>query len=405
MPNFIYKIKDETGEVHSGISAAEDVRSLRKTLRDQGWYAVGIRRLKEKQAFSLFKRKINLDTLIMSTHQLTSMLDTGIPILRALDILWKQSDNSRFQIVISQIKNRLSEGASLSTAFDEFPDVFPPIYRALLGVAEKGASLVKILQKLLEYLNQQKEFVLKLKKAVTYPVIVVCVALLVVIVMLLWVIPTFQLFFSRMKIELPLFTKIVINISSTMRIPSFWIFTAILLIAIFIFYKKFSATGIGRDCIDRLKLRIPFFGKLYYTAIIARLLRSLGLLIGGGLPIVDSIKVAGEVAINTQIIKALGWVKKRISEGVSLGVALAETKMFPSFLVEMVSVGEESGELVEMLDKTAVHFEEELDFRLNRFLTALEPALVIFVGGIVIFILLSIYLPIFKLWGALSGLG
>lgn len=405
MANFLYRVKDEQGRVYSAISEAEDVKSLKKVLRDRGWYVIAVHPAKEKRGFFFLKKKVGLDALIMFTHQLCSMLDAGIPVLNALDLIWKQTDDPDFQVVISQIRNRLARGSSISESFNEFPEVFPPIYRTLLGVADIGANLVKILRKLLEYLNNQREFIMKLKRAITYPVIVILFAIVVVIIMLLWVVPTFQQVFKKINIELPLFTQIVIKISDTMRTFGFWIIAIMLSIGLFYVYKKYSATEKGRDAIDGLKLKMPIFGKVIYAAAISRTVRSLSLLFGGGLPIAKSLEVASTTALNAKIAKALAWAQRRIVEGATLGSSLAETKAFPSFLVEMVSVGEESGTLVEMLDRVSIHFEEEFDFRINKFLTMLEPLLIIFVGGLVVFILLSIYLPIFKLWSGFTGVG
>lgn len=404
MTRFIYKVKDDKGRVYCAMLEAEDKKTLRKTLFDRGWYVVDIHPYREKRLFLFLRKKIGLDTLIMFTHQLTSMLEAGVPILHALDIIWRQIEEPSFQIVVSQVRNSLAQGKSLQESFDEFPDVFPVLYRALLGVAEVGANLVKILRKLLEYLVNQREFILKLKRAITYPIFVVGFAISVVIIMLLWVIPTFQMFFRRVNVELPLFTQVIVNISSLMRTFSFWIIMAVVLTVVFILYKKFSATPQGRDKIDRLKLRLPILGKIIYVAAIGRTVRSLGLLVIGGLPIVKSIEVAKETALNTVVANALEQVRKRVIEGNSLSASLKESAIFPPFLVEMVSVGEESGTLVEMLERLAIYFEEDLDFRLGRFLILLEPLLIILVGGVVICILLSIYLPIVRLWGGITGL-
>lgn len=403
MPNFIYKVRDEKGKLYSAVAEAQDIKSLKKSLRDHGWYVIDAHSLKERKKFLFWTKRISLDSLIMFTHQLSSMLEAGIPMLNALDILWRQMDNTELQIVISQIRNKLSQGSSIQEAFNEFPDVFPPIYRSLLGVAEIGANLVKILRKLLEYLNNQREFVSKLKRAITYPAIVVVFAILIVILMLLWVIPTFQTVFAKINVELPLFTQIVLNISAAVRSFIFWVIAGSIGAVVYFFYKKFAATSLGRDKIDNFKLKLPIFGKIIYAASVSRTVRAFSLLVSSGLPIANSIDVAKDTALNTKISKALELTRRRIIEGSALGVSLAESKVFPSFLVEMVSVGEESGTLVDMLERLSVHFEEEFDFRLNRFLTLLEPMLIILVGGLVVFILLSIYLPIFKLWGGLSG--
>lgn len=403
MPDFIYRVVDETGRTFSALTEAQDIKNLKTVLRNNGWSIAAIHPVQLRDGRAPLRKKIGLDDLIMFTHQLGSMLDAGLPILRAIEILWKQVENEEFQIVISQIKNKLSQGASIRDAFGHFPDVFPPLYLSLLSVAEMGGNLVIILQNLTNYLSGQRDFISKVKKATTYPTIVVGFSFVVVTLMLVWVVPTFQTVFAKIKVELPLFTKIIINISTGMRQPAFWITAAAVAAGGYFFLKKYAASPLGRERIDRLKLKIPILGPIVYYAAISRVARSLSLLVSGGLPLAQSIDVVKETTLNTKISKAMEWVKKRVEEGAPLGIALIETAAFPSFMVEMISVGEESGTLVEMLDKIAVHFEEEFDFRLTRFLTVLEPLLIIFVGGLVVFVLLSIYLPIFRLWSGISG--
>ncbi|MDD5449494.1 MAG: type II secretion system F family protein [Candidatus Omnitrophica bacterium] len=401
---FIYKVKDVGGKTYLGVSEAEDVRILKQNLRERGWYALKISPFKEKKRGILFRRRVDINLLIMFTHELASILDAGIPILNGLDIMWKQIDDPTFQIVISQIRNRLSQGRSISEAFNEFPDIFPPIYRSLLGVAETSGNLVKALRKLLEYLIIRKEFIVKIKKITTYPLIVVCFSLFVVLLMLLWVVPIFNSVFIKLKIQLPLFTRLVMGISSVMRTGGFWLFIALLFLTLFFVYRKFRSYFFGREAIDRFKLKVPILGRIIYDASVAQFCRSLSLLLDGGLPITLSMEMAKSTVMNTKILKALNSAQAKVVEGATLAASLSESGVFPQFLVEMISVGEESGTLVEMLDKIGLHFEEELDYRLNKFLTFLEPLLIIVVGGLVVFILLSIYLPIFKLWGGIANI-
>jgi len=398
-----YKVKDEMGKAYVGVSEIKDTKALKKSLLDHGWYIIRIAPFKEKRGV-FFRKKVDLESLAIFTHQLSSMLEVGIPILRALDILWRQIDNLRLQIVVSQIKERLESGSSLFESFSRFPDVFSPIYLALLGVAEIGAGLVAILHKLTEYINNQRMFISKIKRATTYPLIVVGFAVLVVIGMLIWIIPTFQTVFTRMRVELPFLTQLILKISSLMHSVYFWLSAFLVLLLSFISYKRFSATSIGRYKIDSLKLKLPLFGSFFYTTSVARFVRSLNLLIAAGLPIDRGIEATKAVVINKRIAKSLDSVRESIAKGETFSKALAKTRIFPPLLIQMVSVGEESGTLVEMLERLSLHFEEELDYRINKFLTAIEPLLIIFVGGIVVFILLSVYLPIFRVWQELGGL-
>lgn len=401
MNTFIYKAKDETGKTFTGVLEVGSKKELRKKLRDSGYFVVAVKSQQSARGLSLFSGRVSLDILIMFTHQLCSLIEAGLPILMALDILWRQISHPKMQVVISQIKNRLNAGSSISVAVDEFPEVFPPMYRNLLTVAETGGGLVTVLKKILEYLHNQKEFKTKINRATTYPLVVIVFSIVVVILMLILVVPTFQKVFTKLDIALPLPTRLIINGSETLRKPLFWILFIGIGAGVFFLYKKVAAQPRGRLFIDRFKAKIPIFGRIFYYASVGRFVRSLGLLLGGGLPATKSIEISKTTSINKQVENALEYVEKRIVEGAGLHEALRETNVFPSLLVEMVSVGEQSGTLTEMLEKSAVYFEEELEERVNKFLTTLEPLLIIFVGGIVLFVLLSIYLPIFSMWQGL----
>ncbi|RLJ02971.1 MAG: hypothetical protein DRP08_04070, partial [Candidatus Aenigmatarchaeota archaeon] len=361
MPKFVYKVKDDKGRAFSGVLEAENVKELRRKLRDTGYYVVSIS--PEKRKLSIFKQKIDLDTLLAFTHQLSLMIDSGLPILMVLDILWKEIENPRMQMIISQIKNSLNEGESLSKAVSRFPQVFPPMYRALLSVAETSGELSFVLKRLTEYLNTQKQFITKTKRASTYPILVIIFAIMVVLLMVILVVPTFQKVFAQIRVELPPLTKMIINISKMTRSLSFWLIVGALSAMIFFLYKLTKKNPKGALMLDRVKLKLPVFGKIFYTASLERFARSLSLLLGGGLPAAQSIRVAKQTVVNKEIENSLDWVERRISEGSSLNEALRETKIFPAFFIEMVAVGEQSGTLHEMLEKVASHFEEVLDYK------------------------------------------
>lgn len=404
MASFVYKVKDERGKSYCAVADAQDVQSLKQSLRERGWYVTKVAAVHDAKKVFLFRRRVSLDSLIMFTHELASMLESGIPMLSGLEILWRQMDDPWFQLVISQLKNKLAQGASISEVFNEFPEVFPPLYRALMGVADIGANLIKIMRKLLQYLHHQKEFITKLRRATTYPVVVLCFSVLVTVLLLIWVIPVFQQAFIKVGIKLPFLTQTIVNISMVVRSWYFWGLVAILGVVGFIVGRRFYSSPSGRLTIDSLKLRLPVVGPIIYAASLARLVRSFSLLISAGLPMTQSLEVIRGTALNAKMSRALANAKRMIVEGSPLAAALDKTKVFPSFLIEMVAVGEESGTLSEMLERLAVHFEEEFDFKLNRFLTLLEPLLIIFLGGMVAFILLSIYLPILSLWEGLTHL-
>lgn len=402
MPTFVYQVKDEKGRKYLGVAEADSEGALKRSLRDRGWYVFNIRHFQESGRRFFFKRRANLNSLILFSHQLTSTLEAGITILNALDIMWKQTEDPMFQMVISQLNNKLSQGKSLSEAFRCFPDIFPPVYQALIHVAEMSGNLPKVLRKLCAYLAAQKEFILKIRKAVAYPLIVIWFSVFIVVILLLWVVPIFETAFAKIKVDLPLFTKMVIGLSSTIRSVYFWVFIGFVSALVFHLYKRYSATPDGQEKIDGIKLKIPILGKILYDEALARFSRTLSLLLESGLPIGKSIGIAKNTVLNRKITKALDWVEERLLEGAPIHTSLDATGVFPIYFIEMISIGEESGALGDVLEKTAVHFEEELDYMLSKFLSSLEPMLIIFIGGVVVFIMLSIYLPIFKLWDKTS---
>jgi type IV pilus assembly protein PilC len=282
------------------------------------------------------------------------MLEGGIPLVKALEVLWRQSDSPDFQIAISRIRERLDKGSSLAEAFGEFPRIFPQIYCALLHVAEKGGGIVEILRKLGDYLNFQKMLITRIKRAIIYPAIVFVFSIVVVILMFIWVIPTFRVVLTRINVKLPFLTQLMLDISSFMRSGYFWIGLGIILSFLFIYYKKFSRTV----TMDNLKLKLPLFGSILYTNLMIKFLYSLHLLIEAGVPLVTALSIAKTVVLNKKILQALDTVEKSVIEGSSFSHSLATTKMFPLLLIQMVAVGEESGTLPEMLRRSYLHFEE-----------------------------------------------
>jgi type IV pilus assembly protein PilC len=403
MNTFVYRAKDEKGNMISGVLEADNKKILRKKIYETGYYLMDAQVKKSKRGLFLFEDKVKLDTLIMFTQQLAAMLESGLPILKCLEVMWREINHSKMQIIISQLRNKLNSGSSISAAMREFPDVFPYMYCTLLTVAETGAGLVPILKKLLEYLCVQKDVVRRVKKACIYPLIVVAVSILVVFLMLLFVVPTFQKVFLKTKVALPFVTQIVVNLSAAAKNPYSWMTIGGLIFTAWFLYKKMLKVPKFRLRIDRVKAKLPVFGKLFYTLSLSRFVRSLSLLLAGGLPLIKSIEIAKTVVVNREIERSLEWAQKRIITGGFLSEAIRETRAFPSILVEMIAVGEHSGRLAELLEKVAAHFEEEINIGVNKYLTMLEPFLILFVGGIVMFILLAVYLPVLKLWQILPG--
>jgi len=405
MQKFIYKVRNQEGRVFSGVLEAEDARTLRRNLREKGFYVTSVAPYFEiKKFFGLGSPRVSLDTLTVFTHQLCSTLEAGMPILQALDALWNSTDNPRMQIIISQLRNKLATGLSLAQAMEDFPETFPIIFRSSMSVAESGAGFVPILKRLGEYFEAQREFNAQIKRATVYPVFVVFFSIAVIVFMLTFVVPTFQRVFVKLHVALPAVTQFVIYLSGVARNPISWVLLAGLCIGAFVFYQTFKKTAQGRLILDRAKLRLPLFGKIIYLSCIERIMRSLSLLLSSGVPVIISFNTTREVVLNAELEQLLERATKSISEGVSVTEALRGTKRFPPFVIELVALGEHTGTLCETMGKAAQYMKEELNTRIHRFLILLEPLLIIFVGGMVLFLLLSVYMPIMTLWQTLPNM-
>lgn len=400
MKTYIYKLKDETGRTLHGFMEARNKKELKqKLMRHSQYFFVAAYPYPRRR---IFQKRVGLETLLMFTHRLSALVESGIPILSAMNILWRQTEDKTLQMVISHLRRHLEEGNRISEALNDFPNIFPPIYRALISVAERAGGLVMILKKLTYHLDYQKKIISRTKRATMYPIIVISLSMIVILGLFTFVVPTFQKVLDQLDVELPTLTKIILLISATLRSPVFLIGAVIVVAGVIFVYKGMRKNRKFTYYMDTYKLKIPFFGHLIYLFSLSQFIRSLGLLLGAGLPIVESFEVSKGTVENSKISRSLTTSQRKVEQGVSLYESFGDARDYPVMLTEMVGVGESSGTIVKVFDNLALHFDEEVDYNINKFLTAIEPSLIIFVGTIVLLTLLAIYLPIFTLWESLS---
>ncbi len=400
MPNYLYKLKDENGKSFYGFWEARDTRELKSLLRAFGGYFLSAKIFDMKY---LKRQTVTFDALLMFTHRLTSLIESGIPILSALNILWKQSEEKTMQLVISRMYRHVEDGENLSKALNEFPLIFPYLYRAMIQVGEKTGSMVFILKKIVEFLEYQRQFTTRVKKAMLYPCIVMILTFLVLIGMFTFVVPTFQKVLVGLGVKLPLITKIILGISNLMINKYFIAFMVIFIVSSFVIFREVKKIPAAAYKIDRYVLVVPFFGNLLLTLTISRFINSLRILMGSGLPIVESLDVAQTTVTNQYIVYHISSIKEGVKQGRSLYETFRETRIFPVLLVEMLGIGEKVGTVTNILDSLTKHFDEEVDYKLNKFLTLIEPMLIIIVGVIILITMLAIYMPIFSIWNKLAS--
>jgi type IV pilus assembly protein PilC len=323
------------------------------------------------------------------------MIDAGLPLVQCMDILQEQQENANFKRVIRKIKKDVEEGSTLSEAIKRHPKVFDNLFHNLVAAGEIGGILDVILNRLAAYIEKMAKLKKRVKSALTYPIIVVTIAVLVVAVILIWVIPVFSRLFIDAGVKLPGMTMFVITMSDFAKNYFHWILLG--LIIVFFGLRQFRKTERGRDLFDRLALRAPVFGTLIRKIAVARFTRTLGTMLSSGVPILDGLEVVAATAGNSVVEKAIRESRLSISEGRPVAEPLAETKVFPPMVTQMIAVGEATGALDTMLGKIADFYDEEVDTAVASLTSMLEPLLILFLGVTIGGLLVAMYLPIFQL--------
>jgi len=402
MPLFEWQGKSVTGEIRSGVLDAPNQQLVEVYLRRLNIIPIKIKPKKET-TFALFRRKsVSGKELTTFTRQFAVVLEAGLPIVKSLEVLAEQQKNPYFKNVLKEIKLKVETGSTLSDAMAEYPKVFDSLYVHMVKSGESSGNLDVVLKRLAGYLERILSLKSKVKHAMVYPSVIVIVTIAVISIIMLFVIPKFAEIYGSAGQALPLPTQILINISN--NFGKILIVFIILLAGLIIGIRYYRNTEIGRYNTDKIIFSLPLLGELFKKAAVARMARTLANLIGGGVPLLPALTIAGETSGNKVLEKAMEEVRINVSAGQSLADPMFYTGVFPYLLVEMVRVGELTGRLEDMLNRVADFFEEEVDRMVNTLSTLIEPILIVFLGIVIGGILISLYLPIFKLGEVIGGM-
>lgn len=401
MALYKYKVRDSKGKILQGNIEAKDTKVAAVLLRERGLFIVDIY---EPNQYSLafFKKaitKVSFDDITTMTRQLSTLITSGLPIIDALSLLRDQVQNPVLRDVIEKIKHDVEGGSNLASAFEKFPQVFDHLYISLLRTGEASGMLDKVLSKLADNLEKTKEFNAKIKGALVYPIIVVGGMLLVAVIMMIFVIPKLTDLYKDLSVTLPLPTLILIGISKFMI--NFWWLMLLGIVGLVSGYTSWRKTEKGRWITDKYKLKIPVFGPLQEKIVLSQITRTLGLLVGAGIPIIESINIVADSADNILFNDAMTFASKHVEKGFPLGISLEQKRVFPPIVPQMIKVGEETGKLDEALLKLSYYFESESEQLIKGLTTALEPIIMIVLGVGVGFLVISIILPIYKITSAI----
>jgi type IV pilus assembly protein PilC len=396
MPTYVWKGKNRYGDTVGGERVAASKEELGRLLQRDQISVLSIAPAKGGFKIPFLKReKVKLKDLAVYSRQLSVLIDAELPLIQSLGILEEQQKSAYFKNVIKTIKEDVEAGSTLNQAKRKHPKAFDDLYCNLIASGEQSGSLDIMLRRLAEFIEKNVRLRAKVKQAMVYPVAIFTFAIVVAIFMLWKVIPIFAAIFRDLGAELPSITAAVIALSDFVQ--KYIIFVALGLFGFVLAFRYYRSTAPGRWSTDNLLLKIPLFGKLVYKVAMARITRTLATLISGGVPMLESLKITSTTAGNVVIEKEILDARKLVSEGKTMAESFKQSGQFPTMMLQMINVGEATGTLDEMLNKLAIFYDEEVDNAVSALLSVLEPVMMIFVGGIVGGLVISMYLPIFSL--------
>ena len=424
MANYAYEAANAAGKTEKGLIDAESSEDAVRKIRSQGLFPTSVREqrkgagkkkgpksldVKKKKGFNLSIGGVSTKVLTTFTRQMSTLQDAGLPLLRSLQILEDQQKPGKLKNVLGEVCESVSSGTSLSDAFAQHPKVFSNLYVKMVAAGEIGGVLDVILQRLAEFMEKGQRLKRRIIGAMIYPAVVITIAVAIVTGIMYFVIPKFQEIFNDFEVELPALTKWLISASKWVagqdvgqRVPgAVWVMCSPFLL--FFFFKIIRKTTFGRAATDVVRTKIPVIGMLIRKTAVARFTRTLGTLVAAGVPILEAILITRDTSGNYVFEKALTRVHDSVREGESFAKPLREAKVCDAIVVNMIDVGEETGDLDAMLMKIADNYEEEVDVAVASLLSLLEPFMVVILGGIVGTIVLALFLPLVAMIESVSG--
>jgi type IV pilus assembly protein PilC len=395
MPSFVWKGKTRSGQIQEGQLLADTRDAAILVLRKQQIQITSIReRGREIKLIPRIPRGVGAKRIAIFTRQFSVMLDAGLPLVQCLEILGEQEENKTFQAIIHQVRSDVESGSSLADSMRKHPKAFDSLYTNMVAAGEAGGILDIILQRLSVYIEKIVRLNNQVKSALIYPTAVIVIAAGVVFVILRWVIPVFAQLFSGLGGEMPFLTRMVIGASNF--VGNYFIFIILVLIFGIVAINRWHKTPHGRRVLDGLMLKIPIIGMLLRKIAVARFCRTLSTLTASGVPILDGLEITAKTAGNAIIEDAIMAVRKSVEEGKTVSEPLAQTKVFPVMVVQMINVGEQTGALDQMLSKIADFYEEEVDTAVAGLMKLIEPIMITILGVIIGTIVTAMYLPLYS---------
>jgi len=403
MPQYQYQGFNSTGKAVKGIVTTDNLGAAKAQLKRDGVFPSNIREVfvssrdsSQKQGFDLsFLQRISTEDVSNMTRQLATLVASHIPLVEALDALTEQVENARLKAAVSRVRTDVNEGSTLNKALSKFPQIFPDLYVSMVESGEASGALDVILLRLADFLEYQARLKKKIGSALIYPALMICFGVVAVLVIFTVVIPQLQTVFESSKQTLPLITRIILWLSQATI--AYWWAATILLIIIAFSIRKFLQTDYGSRNWDRIKLKLPVFGDLIRMVAVSRFTKTLSTLLSSGISLLTSLQVVKNVVGNITIREAIEEATTNLTEGQGISGPLKRSGQFPPLVTHMISVGERTGELEEMLEKVSEHYEYQVNTKVQNFTSLIEPIMIIVLALVVLVIVLSVILPMIEL--------
>ncbi len=396
---FVWEGKDRSGKVVKGEVNGPNAATAKAQLRKQGINVNKVKK-KPKPLFSQREKKIKPMDIAVFTRQLATMMKAGVPLVQSFDIVSDGLENPSMRNLIVDIKNDVASGAGLAPALEKHPRYFDDLFCNLVGAGEQSGALETMLDRVAVYKEKTEALKAKIKKAMTYPAIVMVVAVVVTGILLVKVVPTFAETFQSFGADLPMFTQFVVGLSEAAQ-RTWLVFLLAAVGGIFVFREARVRSEKFSDAVDAAMLKLPVVGNILQEAVVARFSRTLATTFSAGVPLVESLDSVAGAAGNAVYRKAINKIRDEVTSGLTLNQAIRNTNIFPPMLPQMVAIGEESGALDEMLEKVAVHYEAAVDNSVDNLTSLLEPLIMSVLGILIGGLMIAMYLPIFQMGNAI----
>jgi type IV pilus assembly protein PilC len=400
MPMFEYTARSQTGQIQKGqmdVATKDDVTAY---LRKNRLIMVSVREQPKQIKLSLGGSRVKTRDIVIFTRQFATMINAGLPLVQSLNILAAQTENKTLAEVTRAVVYDVESGNTLADAFSKHPKAFTPLYVNMVAAGEAGGILDTILLRLATFLEKNDALVRKVKGAMVYPGVIICVAMLAIAILLIFVIPTFQSMFASANLELPLPTRIVIGMSNFLI--HFWWAMLLAIGGVIFGIRSYYNTPAGRLQIDAAMLKAPVLGDVLRKSAVSRFTRTLGTLVSSGVSILEGLEITAKTAGNQVVHNAVMESRQSIAGGETIAAPLEKSKVFPPMVISMIAVGEQTGGLDEMLSKIADFYDEEVDVAVSALLSLMEPAMIVVLGVIVGGMVIAMYLPIFDMMNAVQ---